>query len=161
MNWNIPEASVLSRTCSNLYGRLNIFLYRHNTHHYNSWGMRRAIDLGSDPALLKLIEQGANPCAMERMGRSPYYNRYIPHEACADEKYEPGTEEIADVARQYEITVMTGTKGASARNLETAILVTTSRIQTCRPQKATSTPFLRTGNPPEILQSARLCRRAI
>lgn len=97
-----PEISALSRTCSNLYGRLNIFLYRHNVHNHNGWGMWRAIELGNESALSKFIEQGANPCAMERVGRSLYYNPYVPHEECADEEDEPGTEEITDVARQYE-----------------------------------------------------------
>lgn len=39
---------------------------------------------------------------MERVGRPLYYNSYVPHEECADEEDEPGTEEIADVTWQYE-----------------------------------------------------------
>ncbi|KAJ5416331.1 hypothetical protein N7491_011366 [Penicillium cf. griseofulvum] len=97
-----PETSVLSRTCSNMYGRLNIFLYGHNVHNHNGWGMWRAIKLGSKTALLKFIEQGANPCVMKRMDRSLYYNPYVPYEECADGEDEPGTKKIIDVAQEYE-----------------------------------------------------------
>lgn len=47
-----PEAGALSRTCSNFYGRLNIFLYRHNAHNHNGWGMWRDIELESEFVLV-------------------------------------------------------------------------------------------------------------
>lgn len=94
------------------------------------------------------------------MVRSLYYNPYDPHEEFTDED-EPGTEGIADVARQYEclcyLTYQVGT-GEEFGNSNSGNCESDSDVTSPERNKA---PLLDTANPLKSHLSAWMRRLAI
>lgn len=55
-----PDINHLSQTCHHLYNILNPYLYARNVHFWCGRGLWRAVELGCESAVLKLIAHGAN-----------------------------------------------------------------------------------------------------